>query len=35
MSFPIFRSDPTRKLPDEADATPGLIELFQDKLGVN
>ncbi len=32
ISFPVFQSDPTRKLPTDSDAVPGLVELFEKKL---
>lgn len=31
-NFPIFQGDPTQKLPEEADAIPGLREVFADRL---
>ena len=29
---PIYQGDPTQKLPEEADAIPGLREVFADRL---
>lgn len=33
VNFPIYQSNPTQRLPTDADAVPGLVELFHDKLG--